>query len=78
MGKSHIPFDSLQVEPGGALQESGSLYCPGGKKQNITHLLDWWGPGHRPQSGGGGRGARVRRHSSHVPKYSKEHYLQAK
>lgn len=66
-----------KVEPGGVHQESGSLYCAGSKKQNITHLLDWWGPGHRPQSGGGGRGARVRRHSSHVPKYSKEHYLQA-
>lgn len=65
-----------KVESGGAHLESGSLYCAGGKKQNITHLLDWWGPGHRGQSGGG-RGARVRRHSSHVPKYSKEHYLQA-
>lgn len=61
--------------------ESGSLYCTGGKKQNITHLLNWWGPGHRPQgnsSGGyqGGR-SRVRRYSSHILKYSKEHYLQA-
>lgn len=65
-----------KVEPGGPQPESGSLYSAGSKKQNIAHLLDWWGPGHRAQSGGG-RGARVRRHSSHVPKYSKEHYLQA-
>ncbi|XP_063870536.1 E3 ubiquitin-protein ligase RNF10-like [Scylla paramamosain] len=65
-----------KVESGGPQSESGSLYSAGSKKQNIAHLLDWWGPGHRAQSGGG-RGARVRRHSSHVPKYSKEHYLQA-
>ncbi|KAG0723615.1 RING finger protein 10 [Chionoecetes opilio] len=65
-----------KVEPDGEHPESGSLYCAGGKKQNIAHLLDWWGPGHRGQRGGG-RGARVRRPSSHVPKYSKEHYLQA-
>lgn len=76
----------LQVEDSDSpVLESGSLYCPGGKKQNITHLLNWWGPSHRSQEGHGGRGttyrgagARVRRYSSHTPKYSKEHYLQAK
>lgn len=73
-----------QVELGGPDVESGSLFRGGGKKQNITHLLsDWWGPGPRGNAGRGRhqRGQhgsdRVRRHSSHVPKYKKEHYLQA-
>lgn len=73
-----------QVELGGPDVESGSLFRSGGKKQNITHLLsDWWGPGPRGNAGRGRnhRGQhgsdRVRRHSSHVPKYKKEHYLQA-
>lgn len=70
-----------KVDVGPPTPESGSLFCTGGKKQNITHLMNWWGPSHRAQStrGGGyqGGGARVRRYSSHTPKYSKEHYLQA-
>ncbi|KAK3883011.1 hypothetical protein Pcinc_012648 [Petrolisthes cinctipes] len=72
-----------KVELCGGEPESGSLYCTGGKKrQNITHLLDWWGPSHRGNGsrgggGGGGGSGRVRRYSSHTPKYSKEHYLQA-
>lgn len=73
-----------QVELGGPDVESGSLFRSGGKKQNITHLLgDWWGPGPRGNAGRGRnfRGQhgsdRIRRHSSHVPKYKKEHYLQA-
>lgn len=73
-----------QVELGGPDVESGSLFRSGGKKQNITHLLsDWWGPGPRGNNARGRhqRGQhgsdRVRRYSSHVPKYKKEHYLQA-
>jgi len=75
-----------QVELGEPNVESGSLYRSGGKKQNITHLLsDWWGPGPRGnaargrgQYGGGHHGSgRIRRHSNYVPKYNKEHYLQA-
>lgn len=70
-----------KVEEATNASDSGSLYCTGGKKQNITHLMNWWGPGHRPQGSSvgnyqGGR-ARVRRYSNHTPKYSKEHYLQA-
>ncbi|XP_042858461.1 RING finger protein 10-like isoform X2 [Penaeus japonicus] len=69
-----------QVESSNSNVESGSLYRMGGKKQNITHLMNWWGPSHRSQTGHGHHqrgGARVRRYSSHTPKYSKEHYLQA-
>lgn len=69
-----------QVETSNSNVESGSLYRMGGKKQNITHLMNWWGPSHRSQTGHGHNqrgGTRVRRYSSHTPKYSKEHYLQA-
>ncbi|CAL4066516.1 unnamed protein product [Meganyctiphanes norvegica] len=73
-----------QVDVGGPNVESGSLFRSGGKKQNITHLLsDWWGPGPRGNAArgrhhGGHHGSgRIRRYSSHVPKYKKEHYLQA-
>lgn len=72
-----------QVEPSLETSEVGSLYRAGGKKQNITHLMNWWGPGYRSQHSHGGErnyqgsGARIRRYSSNTPKYSKEHYLQA-
>lgn len=73
-----------QVEADNSHFEHGSLYRMGGKKQNITHLMNWWGPSHRSQMGHGhgqhqrsGAKARVRRYSSNTPKYSKEHYLQA-
>jgi len=73
-----------QVELGGPNVESGSLFRNGGKKQNITHLLsDWWGPGprgnasHGHHHGGHHGSGRIRRYSNYVPKYNKEHYLQA-
>ncbi|KAG7177044.1 RING finger protein 10-like [Homarus americanus] len=66
-----------KVDGGTGTSESGSLYCTGGKKQNITHLMNWWGPGHRSHGNRRGGGAQVKRYSSHAPKYSKEHYLQA-
>lgn len=70
-----------QVDLCEGASEVGSLYRAGGKKQNITHLMNWWSP--RNSHGGGGErgyhgnGARIRRYSAHTPKYSKEHYLQA-
>ncbi|XP_076042831.1 E3 ubiquitin-protein ligase RNF10 isoform X2 [Oratosquilla oratoria] len=79
---SQIPCE--QVATDDVVSEAGSVYRSGSKKQNITHLLDWWGPspserGHLRSQGGGssyGRGARMRKYSSHL-KYNKEHFLQA-
>ncbi|KAK7086871.1 RING finger protein 10 [Halocaridina rubra] len=70
-----------QVELCEGASEVGSLYRAGGKKQNITHLMNWWGPGYRSHHSHGvsgeRSGARIRRYSAPSPKYSKEHYLQA-
>ncbi|KAL7640779.1 UNVERIFIED_CONTAM: hypothetical protein RMT77_009054 [Armadillidium vulgare] len=70
-----------QVEPNDT-SEIGSLQKSGSKKQNITHLLNWWGPGpeqisHRNygREHGYSRGYKVKKQNLQCQKYNKEHYL---